>query len=329
MQRIILLALLFYTYIGSAQTQYDFSTFTSTYTPLTGANSLSNGQKWDDPEIFVPIDFPFQFFDSSVHYLYSSGIGAVSTFDTMHVPEYQILNVLSADIVDRGFFDTSVAAQSPISYTTDGITGDRILKIQYENTGFFADLLQDSISTDYLNFQIWLYEKDFAIEIHFGPSSVSNPAISYEGKSGLDIALFEKFNRFHFSSLAHGYALTGDPSSPTVVTPSTLFANHLNGTPQDGRVYRFSVKNVAVQHIPHSTLSKALAPNPAHDKLNILDLKIKSSIETIHIYDNLGKLIKYLDYAQNEIDISDLQPGQYIIQMLSAKQNYTQSILVK
>ena len=70
-----------------------------------------------------------------------------------------------------------------------------------------------------------------------------------------------------------------------------------------------------------------LYPNPAKDKIYLNKL---SDDATLHIYSLEGKLVKtfFLNQRNNELDISDLKAGAYLVKMQSGKHN-TQIRLLK
>jgi len=151
--------------------------------------------------------------------------------------------VYGVDIIDRGFNfvgDTAVS-QSNISYQLVGMEGSRILKIEWNNVGFFDELSGDNVSTGFTNFQLWLMEGTNDIEIHFGPNSILQPELSYAGTTGANIGLFPGYDVVEDTITSTAYVLGGDPSAPILNEITSLEdATFLDGTIPDGTIYLFS-----------------------------------------------------------------------------------------
>ncbi|MDO5655921.1 MAG: hypothetical protein Q4G27_07255 [Flavobacteriaceae bacterium] len=82
---------------------------------------------------------------------------------------------------------------SPISYVLEGEIGTRIFKMQYSNIGFREDIEANNISTDFANFQLWLYESTNIIEVHFGESLITDNSLDFQGNPGPFVALIPEF----------------------------------------------------------------------------------------------------------------------------------------
>ncbi len=137
-KKILLPVFLFIAMIANAQSVYNFETENSAYVNLTGSTSLNNGAVWDDPGYTIPLDFTFSL--------------GTYTFDTIYILEWSVGGVLSSnpidggivpilvpigqDLIDLGF--NSGVSQSNISYKTEGTAGNKILKIEWNNVGFFC-----------------------------------------------------------------------------------------------------------------------------------------------------------------------------------------------
>jgi len=260
---------------------YSFSKTTGTYTNLTGAISLNNNQLWDDPEYIFPIGFDFQLFDLTIDSLYFGlGLGGVVS-NRIHPSigaDYVILP-FETDLIDRG--DLFSVSMSPISYQLGGSPGNQILKIEWQNAGFYDE--EDSIGTlnDYINFQLWLYEGTNTIEFHFESSMLTYPTINYYGLTGAFIGLTN-------FDLTISHFLAGDPSNPIMV--DSLF--FLNGTPTDGTIYKFSKNPIGIDpHRINSSFAK-IYPNPFHHHTTLTINNIMISKGELKIIDIFGRTVK-------------------------------------
>lgn len=87
------------------------------------------------------------------------------------------------------------------------------------------------------------------------------------------------------------------------------------------------VNNVSVNELSSNT-SISIYPNPANDKLS-LSLNENFGVGTsIVIFDVVGSIVKTAPY-QSEVSISELAPGSYTIQIVSATGNTTKASFVK
>ncbi|MFL5763546.1 MAG: hypothetical protein ACJ77K_06345 [Bacteroidia bacterium] len=120
--------------------------------------------------------------------------------------------------------DTNGLYVASIGYQVSGTAGSRILKIQFSN---FAQHI--SSSSDFLNYQVWLYEGSNKAEIHTGANaSFGNPVMM-----GI-------INR-NMDSDDKAYLLSGNPSSPSgqIVTGDSEFV-YINAAPAAGVIYTFT-----------------------------------------------------------------------------------------
>jgi hypothetical protein len=107
---------------------------------------------------------------------------------------------------------------SHISYKVDGVSPERIAKIQFKNAGFVGDEAQ----TEKVNFQIWLFEDGKRIEIRFGETSPGT-LTALNGAYGPFLGLGAQYVR-------------GLPDAPLLGT----LDYGLNGMPRSGYRYAFS-----------------------------------------------------------------------------------------
>lgn len=317
-----------------AQT-YEFSVSTDTYTDLTGSTSLNNGMTWDDPQITIPIGFEFQYFDSLYTQIFieDEGLGGLLAFNES---ENLVPSIVSygTDVIDRGYDflmgDYTETSQSNISYLLEGTEGNKILKIEWNNVGFYAEMDVDNVSTDYTNFQLWLYEGSNDIEIRVGPNSVTQPDLCYEGESGSFIGLVEEVNYFNGFFNGEVVLITGDPSAP-VVTSFPYYYNipRLDGTIPEGTVYKFAKGTVSTSNALADDWQISLSPNPSNDHFKIIsdieNNKLASS--NISIVNTFGQTVKEIDFTPDAIDISDLSAGTYFIQIKNTSEMTTRKLI--
>jgi hypothetical protein len=120
---------------------------------------------------------------------------------------------------------------SLLSYSVEGANGNKIFKLQY--AGFGYDKHDPS---EFLNYQLWLYEQGNKIEIHTGPASYPG-TIDSTGTSPMPlIGLINPLQDWSTSALL----VTGDPSSP-VSSPISAGQEmqYLQFVPPSNKIYTF------------------------------------------------------------------------------------------
>lgn len=305
MKKITFLFLLSLTAFGvNAQNVYNFSASQSTYIDLANPISMNNGQSWDI-DTFGPVTIPFAF---AIDGVTVDSLAFDDDYFLLMAPDsdpdtgegFYYLDASTAYIQDRSSNNTSV---SPISYKVDGAAGNRIFKVEVKNAG-----IEEASSSLYLNFQIWLYESDNAIEFHYGQHNITN--ITDVNEDGI---LFSGI-----SSNEDAYLLYGSAANPTYgeFTEDTFpeDAVTFDSYPANGTVYKFTPAAVAgLKDAEKKTVS--IYPNPATTVLNI---KLNSA-SPLHftVYDVTGKTVmtNTLSTTATQINVTQLNTGIYFLKL--------------
>lgn len=317
MKKITTLCFLLAFSVISAQIEYDLTVLNEAYVNLEDSTPLSNGEVWDDPGYVVPLGFDFQIGSLTVDTVFISddGLGGlVATNPTIDGPEVGLFAPILQDIIDRG--DGSSTSLSPVSFRIDGSVGNRILKLEWNNTGFF----DNSDLQDFVNFQLWLYESGNVIEYRYGPSMINSPNESFEGLSGLQIALIPLLpnDDVEGNLEQEAYILSGDPLNPDLIVLSTSddFDNAesiaITGAVPEGTVYRFSSEQLSLED--ESIIEVNVYPNPTTDFF-----KIESALASysVHIYNAAGQQISEVFAPMGLYDVSNLSKGVYFVKVFS------------
>jgi hypothetical protein len=281
---------------------YTFSVLTGTYANLANTISVNNNTLWDDPEVVMPIGFNFPFFNTTVSNIYLGvGLGATlsDTVDANYECNFLIAG-FEADLIDRG--DISGVSQSPISYKVDGIAGSRIFKLEFNNAGFFNEGSLNNTLNDFVNVQFWLYEGSGNIEIHYGPSLITDSNVDYDGDTGAIIGISD----FAFTN---SYFLNGPVASPSLVASIDV----VDGTPANGTIYKFTKSTTGIRNFSTNE-AVSVYPNPM---TNATTLKLKGQpLENgqLVITDALGKTVKVMANIQTKnilIEKEEMNAGIY------------------
>ena len=296
---------------------YNFSVSTDTYTDLTDATSVNDGMTWDDPSFEIPIGFDFKLFSKlmdKISVVPMNGSGSVLSVDTHSMGIVPVIMCYFSDLVDWGYiFDTpNSSSLSPISYKLSGSPGNRVFKIEWKNAGFYSEINDDNISSDYVNFQIWFYEGSNDIEFHYGPNSITYPELSL-GEVGVRVGLFPEFDRGGIGAVAEGIVLTGEPNNPNVQTGSNIgFSKAI----PNGTIYKFAYQVSSVPSLDDSKLN--IYPNPVEDVLSFDVNGENFNNYKFSVIDILGNSIIELTKSK-KIDVTDLKSGVYFIKMQNAE----------
>jgi hypothetical protein len=307
MRAYLLFAILLIAGTGSRAQTYQFTHFTSTYSDLAGATVLTDsGTVWDDEVYTIPIGFNFTYMGQSFTNMIVDTYGLLDFSNGNY--ELVFLGFL-ADLMDAG----TTSSVSPVSYLLSGTPGNRILKIEFKNCGFFS-----GPQGSFVNFQIWLMEADNSLEVHMGPNSVPSPSVSYDGETGPVIGVVKT----NTGATATVYALTlvGSPANPSTVMLDINNMQFLNGTPASGQVYRFSITGTSLPEWEAGSFAITAYPNPVEMSGEVKLTLDKERDVKVTVVNMMGQ--KVMDVYSGRLsagtqtvsaDLSALQAGSYIV----------------
>lgn len=134
--------------------------------PLKNAVSVNRHKVWDDFTDEIPLQ------NRLVVPGFTWKWGGYA-FDTLFVGQGRIMAEKQGALINIGMFEDlcdrgigTDTSHSPITYKICRRIGRRILKIEWENAGYFEDWSYRGICDRHLHFQLWLYEKDSRVELH-------------------------------------------------------------------------------------------------------------------------------------------------------------------
>lgn len=292
---------------ASAQT-YFFSVETAEYEPIQGGQALVD-DVWDDPELFIPIGFSFEFFSRTIQELsLRSNFNIITLSENTLNNTYSLFLLFGSDLVDRGLGDS--IHLSPITRKLEGNAGSRVMTVEFENAGFFGEFLTNGTTNDYVNFQMKLYEASGDIVYHFGPNSVTMPGLAYSGQAGTASGIAEDYDGDFDIVNGEIILLSGDPSDPDV---NTDYMNYtLNATIPENTVYRFSREPVGIITPEIVRGETYFYPNPTSGTMS-LKAGLEGSITLpLSVYAHDGRLVKQMK-AATSYELNDLPSGLYEI----------------
>lgn len=276
---------------------YSFSQSTATYTALSGAKVIpftdfdpQSDLYWVDEligETFYFYGRPFKL-DTSAKFFFIQAGG-----------DLRIDNDSALAIIDGAFtYLDSIDAQSSVSYKIEGVSGNKILKVQWKNLKVRVGQIGN-----YLNMQIWVYQQSGVVEIRYGPRS-SNNASGFNINTGPQVGMF--FSPFSFSGCYEKLWVNGSPTAFTLDSNANYVFKAMSGIPAEGTVYRFSPRFLVGTKELKGKSEYFMYPNPVKNELYF------SENGNYEVYDITGRLMLH-KYDVKQLDVSSLAPGIYFI----------------
>jgi len=293
---------------------YVLTSGTSTYADLQNTVSLNNGNVWNyDSSYNIPVtNFNFSINGIPVDTITAwAGKGLLFNGSDIFTVDLFLFGYATVYGGTLGSLLTSkgqTTSLSPISYKYDlDSVGGKILKVEWKNCGI--DPLWTSDTSVYINYQIWLFETDQHIELHYGPNDLNNILIPGPYVS------FYCFGDY-------GIYISGNESAPTEYWCdfTQAFYSPLNSTPSLDRVYYLNLNPLFTGVASTISLVSSNAyPNPFNISCTIRFVNTGNN-GIFSLYDSKGRCVrKITGITGNELNIDreELQPGIYFYQAIS------------
>lgn len=307
--------------------RYDFTSGSEAYIPLVNAEQVTeDDEDWVDIEFEIEVEFGF-------------------TVPVLGIPCDGAFNFLSPDLLLGNGFDQDdddallpfmfpngfqfqnrarISGNMPSRvYTlTEGTPGNRIFKMEYNNVGFEREESLSGTMDMFTNEQVWIYEATGCIEYRYGPTSITDTDIIYDGATGMTAGLFYGTGTQIFSDMYTYYiGVQGDPASPETSEEEngTGDAPTLTGHPAEGVLYTFCPEEPLSTNNLADQLDWQIFPNPVE---NTLTLNWQEAAEANYIIFGMeGTLIQsgQLNNGQQKIDLSDLSSGCFGVKIQTAE----------
>jgi len=160
---------------------------------------------------------------------------------------------------------------------------------------------------DSASMQYWLYETTNEIEFRYGPNSVKASSFTFPG---IFVGLLN-------STSTKIINLGNNPANPTVNTTNLTTPSFLNGLPEAGTIYKFSPTLTGINKI--ATTYKI---NTGATLTTTME-----GIKSVIIYNTTGQMLQKTQTLE-EVDISNLPHGIYLIAIETKEQNFVQKIIL-
>lgn len=321
MKNILILFLLVFSASQMANCQqYHLEIANSPYTEISGGSLVSQAILWSEYEVAVPVGFPFQINGNVFDTLVASDVGAVRFMisNPVDIAAYYYWGY-GCPLYFRG--DDTINTR--IGYKTSGTIGNRIFILEYRNCTFS----NGGYNADSVNFQLWLYEADFSIETHVGSINATSAEDVYQQGQGPIIGLM---NIDFDENIPYSFMLYGNIQAPETTTTSDIYSlPELDGTPDNGQVYRFESGPAGKQDHDFSA-GVFLYPSPATDLVNIIIAPETFTLPAeVFIYTSQGRLVlqQPINQPNTELNLQNLTSGWYMIQIRNGSQILQKSLI--
>jgi hypothetical protein len=297
--------------------QYSMNTTMTTYQDISNPISLNNDSIWNEGSTF-PIYFNFNFKIAGKTYtalnvmagggINFPGLGTTELF-VYHSPFGGYL------LKDKG----TNSSLSQISYEITGISGQKLMKLQWKNAGL-VQWYTTSDTSDFVNFQIWLFETDNHIEIHFGASSTDPGTYGYpestsDANPGPSLM-------FYFNNCENVLGIIGPCNLPSywIFNDCSWNPSFLDGTPSNGIIYNIYPSSASISEMINNSIT--VFPNPTNNILNISEIPEDFSLLELSIIDPIGQICfqsnAILENTRNlTFSILNLNDGVYFLKLTS------------
>ena len=296
-----------------AKGQYALSTAVNTYQELTNPIPLTPGNTWDTNDI-LPLNFNFNFtVGSEIYTTLDVLAGGGIKFPNLDTRQLSVFHTPFGGFLLNGHGPNGDIAK--IGYEITGPVGGQVLKIQWENAGF-CQWYTKSDPNDFVNFQIWLYEKSNCMQIHFGNSSTNPGTYGYPIETD---NIFGPSVKLHFNSCNDVFGLEGNADSPSCSFLNLCVPNYnfLDNTPSNGITF-IICPDLSLDLQPVEINEISISPNPASDYIEIKNIGATCKIQNVIITDITGKTIfkSNVDFNSGssiKISLHELNNGIYFL----------------
>ncbi len=300
-----------------AQFAYSFTALTQPYVPLVNGTSITNNKIWrgDTSNFAVSPGFNFKLDTINCSFAFFSGGNTLTTNPNQTIQSG--FNVSEVNFIDRGALDS--IAKSPVRIDIQGSAGNQVLKIEAYNVGFLPEFTASHTLNDSASVQIWLYEANNTVEIHYGPSRITNPHQYFTYGAGPLVFYIQDNVVTNNSQNGPIYVLAGNASGP-VIEPNEITNGTIQGIviplhswPADSTVYRFTLNKLSVPGT-NSAVRLKIYPTCAYDDIMVTGSNVAGmDYKVMAINGATTGISGVLGQGNTHVNISNLPQGMYLL----------------
>ncbi len=281
---------------------------------------------WEGLEFEVPLGFSLNLFKDTIQSLHSlENFAGGFVISDLNLEATNLILAFGPDLIDRGYdLDTLL---SPITYTTAGTPGNQIFTLEFENAGFYYGETQDTLYTDFINYQLIIYEASGDIEMHIGPYSIANPGLDFEGFAGPSIGLMEDFDFINEGINGEICLISGDPLAPEIITSVTFFIEPLIWPIPENTVYRFYRQTSKVDELSKVDAVNYYSPSPASGNIRLQSRCAGQVVGSVSVINSTGQTVT-VDSETSIIEMEGLPEGIYQLYFTTENGPAVQRILL-
>lgn len=229
---------------------YLLETLDQPYVPLTegvvlGSENWDAFMGWDDPEFLVPIGFDFDFGGTVISNMVQVEEGATfaaSEFAYDYGSNTAMFGLFGQiDIVDLALTGIDSLNASTIRWHTSGDPGQQVFTLDFANAGLFDEVFSDATETfSSMSLQFRLFESTGVLEIHYGPSSLSDAGFGILQNNPFSgwHALFPTVDSYYDGG---SFILTNLNTELMYTDNGSVFQGiPFVGFPEEGRLFRYT-----------------------------------------------------------------------------------------
>ncbi len=295
-----------------AQPYFKFSMDTATYKELPDRFGVFENEFWNTQSgssKMLPLPFNFNFLGTIYSTVWIGKAGGATFFhpQTFLANRIYFYNTYYTEKNKQSPFVSSIAVSTVEN-------SDSVFIVQYKNVGFF----RSRDTSDYANFQLWLYKNSNMFEIRYGEIKADTSAWLNSIGAYVGIGKDEQAT----------LVLLGGPSENPrwLVHRDTM----LLSIPKPNTVYRFRPFITSVEDIGPKLYPIILYPNPAKQKFS-LQTDRNLDVFEVKIFNLQGTLMRNIkpDNDLLQIDIKDIAPGMYLVEIFTNKGTQVKKLLVE
>jgi hypothetical protein len=298
-----------------------------TYTNLSNSTKITDSL-WDDFDASVPLGFNFHLFKNAADTVFFDAAGFNNVGADMIFRKDSNTNMIGfcfMDLIDRS--NDGIHPQSVVSYKTITQSSKKITKIEWRDVGFAYSNIVDTAYDDSLNFQVWYYENNDDLEVHFGTSKIYNNYATLFNRSPFGFSFTNPFFGFYKNydpinnvfDTAYFVNKINPAKVDSVSIDSMLAADSLGLKvwPANGIVFKFSKPLSGINGVQLNDYASVF-PTAFLDQL-FINISKENFEGALFMFDMNGNIVAHQKAmnGNNVLQTSGLLSGMYIINIKS------------